>query len=262
MPLSVRPSLVNCSDEKPPPKPPRPRVGASSSTGRAAWVARVTVSVSSVRVQIDCTGRPPSVLVVAKASNRPSGETAVAMTASGLRVKLKGSAYLTLHKLIWGLSEGRILEALTAGTYADLLREVPEEFRPEVAKMAAAFQQRAEAFEAEARRLFALAPQGSDRESVRLSAPRSLKLTPPSPTERRWTRAHSTLFEDRVRLFVYFARFRFRYPAGVGRLACTSFGVAGVSLVLDRVSALSLLGEVACGKSPTARGIRAGSAGR
>ena len=56
--------------------------------------------------------------------------------------------------------------------------------------------------------------------------------------------AHSALFENRVRRFVYFTFFRFRHPTGVGRLACTSFGVAGVSLVLDWVSPLTRLGDV------------------
>jgi RNA ligase len=88
--------------------------------------------------------------------------------ANGLRVKLKGEAYLTLHKLVWGLSEKRVLEALTAGAYAELLQDVPEEFRAEVEAMAAKFHEQAAAHEAEVRRWFGLAPQGTDRKTFAL----------------------------------------------------------------------------------------------
>jgi RNA ligase len=88
--------------------------------------------------------------------------------ASGFRVKLKGDAYLTLHKLIWGLSENRVLEALASGVYEALLREVPEEFRPEVEKLAARFLEEAAALRAEAARLFAEAPRAGDRKTFAL----------------------------------------------------------------------------------------------
>jgi RNA ligase len=87
---------------------------------------------------------------------------------SGLRVKLKGDAYLTLHRLVWGLSENRVLEALAGGTYESLLRDVPEEFRPEVEKLAARFHEEAAALRQEAGRLFALAPKGTDRKTFAL----------------------------------------------------------------------------------------------
>jgi RNA ligase len=87
---------------------------------------------------------------------------------SGLRVKLKGDAYLTLHRLVWGLSEKRVLEALVQGDYKNLLREVPEEFRGEVEKMAARFHERAAGVRAEAEGWFARAPRDGDRKTFAL----------------------------------------------------------------------------------------------
>jgi RNA ligase len=87
---------------------------------------------------------------------------------SGFRVKLKGDAYLTLHRLVWGLSEKRVLEALAAGAYEALLREVPEEFRPEVEGMAAQFHEEAGLLRAEAEQTFARAPRGTDRKTFAL----------------------------------------------------------------------------------------------
>lgn len=98
--------------------------------------------------------------------------------ASGLRVKLKGDAYLELHRLLWGLSEARVFDALAGGTYEDLLRDLPEEFRPEVEVMATRFRAAANATEAEARRWFAAAPAGADRKTfalwVQANVPRPL----------------------------------------------------------------------------------------
>jgi RNA ligase len=98
--------------------------------------------------------------------------------ASGLRVKLKGDAYLTLHKLVWGLSEKRVLEALVDGSYEQLLREIPEELRSEVEALAGQFQGQAAALEAQVRPLFDQAPRGTDRKTfalwVQAEAPRLL----------------------------------------------------------------------------------------
>jgi RNA ligase len=108
--------------------------------------------------------------------------------ASGLRVKLKGDAYLTLHRLVWGLSEKRVLEALAEGGYAALLGEVPEEFRGEVEGLAAKFHRRAAELEAEARRLFEQAPRDRDRKTfalwVQANAPRHLS----GPLFQMWER--------------------------------------------------------------------------
>lgn len=107
--------------------------------------------------------------VVASCATLPADlEGYVIRFASGLRVKLKGEAYLTLHKLVWSLSEKRVYEALVAGTYERLLREVPEELRPEVEALAGANQQRAATVEAEVRNLYAQAPVGTDRKTFAL----------------------------------------------------------------------------------------------
>jgi hypothetical protein len=61
----------------------------------------------------------------------------------------------------------------------------------------------------------------------------------------------SALFENRVRFFIYFVLFGPRYSTGVGSLACASFGVSGVCLVLYRISPLVRFGEIA-GRKPVA----------
>ncbi len=101
--------------------------------------------------------------------------------ASGLRVKLKGDAYLALHKAVWRLSESRILEALREGdaTFEELRLEVPEEFRGEFERMTSAVRERARAVEAEVRQWFSRAPRGVDRKAFALWAqanvPRELR---------------------------------------------------------------------------------------
>ena len=107
-------------------------------------------------------------VLASRAARTADLEGYVIRFASGLRVKLKGEAYLTLHKLVWGLSEKRVGEALEAGTYADLLREMPEEFRGEVEAMAEGFRRRAAALEAGCRALFARAPAAADRKTFAL----------------------------------------------------------------------------------------------
>jgi RNA ligase len=88
--------------------------------------------------------------------------------ASDRRVKLKGDAYLTLHKLVWNLTEKRIGDALAEGTYGQLLRDLPEEFRSEAEALAAPLHQRAAEVESRVRDLFAQAPNDSDRKTFAL----------------------------------------------------------------------------------------------
>src|SRR5580704_4845207 len=96
--------------------------------------------------------------------------------------------------------------------------------------------------------------------SVERQSPRSGRLEKAGPECGWWPASNETrlrnsaLFEHRVRPLVYFMLFRLRHPTGISCLGCTSFGVAGVSLVFDRVSALVRFGEVARGKSPAAGG--------
>jgi RNA ligase len=88
--------------------------------------------------------------------------------SSGLRVKLKGDAYLQLHRVIWGLSEKRVLEALQTDTYAELLQEIPEEFRGEAEKLAAGFHEQARVVRAEVLRWYERAPRAADRKTFAL----------------------------------------------------------------------------------------------
>jgi RNA ligase len=129
----------------------------------AAWAARLgcrtpqVLPFGTLAEVIDSRTRLPADL-----------EGYVLRFAGGLRVKLKGEAFLTLHKLVWGLSEKRVLEALTAGTYAELLQDLPEEFRAEIEVMAAKFREQAAAREVEVLHWFGLAPRGTDRKTFAL----------------------------------------------------------------------------------------------
>jgi RNA ligase len=88
--------------------------------------------------------------------------------ASGLRVKVKGDAYLALHKLAAGLSEERILHELANGTIGQFCRQLPEEFRAEIERVITDLQGRAVALETEALGLFERAPGGGDRKTFAL----------------------------------------------------------------------------------------------
>jgi RNA ligase len=111
----------------------------------------------------------------------PAGlEGYVVRFASGLRVKLKGDAYLALHKAVWGLSEKIILEALaeSEAAFEELQRDLPEEFRDEFGRMTAAVRERGRAVEAEVRGWFERVPGGVDRKTfalwVQANVPRAL----------------------------------------------------------------------------------------
>jgi RNA ligase len=107
-------------------------------------------------------------VLASRAALPPDVEGYVLRFASGLRVKLKGDAYLQLHRVIWGLSEKRVLEALETDTYAELLQEVPEEFHGEVEKLAAGFHEQARVVEADVLRLYEEAPRQADRKTFAL----------------------------------------------------------------------------------------------
>lgn len=83
--------------------------------------------------------------------------------ASGFRVKVKGDAYLALHRLVAGLTEERVLQEQCEGTGERFLRQVPEEFRAEIEQVMGGLQRRAEALETQALEWFEKAPKGEGR---------------------------------------------------------------------------------------------------
>lgn len=82
---------------------------------------------------------------------------------SGLRVKLKGDAYLALNKIASGLTNTRILAALADGTIDSFRREIPEEFSDDVAAAIDNFGREAARLEAQVDAYFALSPSNGDR---------------------------------------------------------------------------------------------------
>ena len=84
---------------------------------------------------------------------------------SGLRVKVKGDAYLALNKIASGLTNARILAALVDGCIDNFLREVPEEFLADVEASIREFAHQAAQYEAKIDGYLALAPAGCDRKT-------------------------------------------------------------------------------------------------
>lgn len=84
---------------------------------------------------------------------------------SGLRVKVKGDAYLALNKMISGLTHARILSALADGNIDHFRRDVPEEFLDDVDASIRHFVDQAAQYEARIDGYLALAPAGYDRKT-------------------------------------------------------------------------------------------------
>lgn len=61
---------------------------------------------------------------------RENAEGWVAHTADGRMVKVKETAYVAKHRIVFGLSELRVWEALRDGRASELLGSLPEEFLP------------------------------------------------------------------------------------------------------------------------------------
>jgi RNA ligase len=88
--------------------------------------------------------------------------------ASGLRVKVKGNAYLAVYKLIAGISEERLLQELADGDIEQFRRQLPEEFHVEIEQVITDLQQRAATLEVQTMDMFERAPRGTDRKSFAL----------------------------------------------------------------------------------------------
>lgn len=89
--------------------------------------------------------------------------------ASGLRLKLKGDAYLDVLKEALGVSRGKVLAALSQGedAYRTLWERLPEELQPHAEKLAADLAAQAKEIEEEALAFFARAPR-DDRKTFAL----------------------------------------------------------------------------------------------
>ncbi|MET9615946.1 RNA ligase [Kitasatospora indigofera] len=94
--------------------------------------------------------------------------------ASGVRAKLKLTAYLALHRLYTGTNEKTVWEALAAGRDpGTLFDRVPDEFRDWVEQIADRQRAQAAEFVARAEADFALIPAGLDRKSFAAEAKKS-----------------------------------------------------------------------------------------
>jgi RNA ligase len=102
-------------------------------------------------------------LLETKASFPDDLEGVVIRFEQGLRVKLKGDVYLALLREKKGFSRNALAIALEEGRGSEFLERVDEEFRPEAARFLEELCREAGAFEAEATRHFARAPQSSER---------------------------------------------------------------------------------------------------
>ncbi len=82
---------------------------------------------------------------------------------NGLRIKLKGRAYLGVLKLMCQLTPRAVLEHLSAGTYYKALAELPEELRPDVKALAVPMMEKARNLEHECYNHFTSAPKGDQK---------------------------------------------------------------------------------------------------
>lgn len=83
---------------------------------------------------------------------------------NGLRIKLKGKAYLEVMRLMCRLNSKAVLEHLSAGSYDRVIQELPEELRPDVEALAAPMILKAKELENEVMWKFAAAPMGDQKE--------------------------------------------------------------------------------------------------
>lgn len=95
----------------------------------------------------------PGLMEVAASSSGVEGW--VLRYPSGMRVKVKTSEYMRLHKLVSGLSPARVRDALlTLSGLRELLKELPEEFRQQVETIADFIERGVDAEEARLRGQF------------------------------------------------------------------------------------------------------------
>jgi RNA ligase len=84
--------------------------------------------------------------------------------ADGQRFKVKGQAYLEIHRLISGLSFNRVLEAMAQGVLEEWLGNIPDEFTSEVEGWRREIEERVQAANRRVALAFADAPRGSRKE--------------------------------------------------------------------------------------------------
>lgn len=81
------------------------------------------------------TGHRSTLRQLITAPQRPNAEGWVAYTACGRMVKVKQEDYVQKHRIVFGLSEISVWEAMRDGTILQLANEVPEELREWVMKV-------------------------------------------------------------------------------------------------------------------------------
>ncbi|MBI4606480.1 MAG: hypothetical protein HY721_31330 [Planctomycetes bacterium] len=135
------------------------RTGEELGRGEVVrWAAHLAVRTPRV-LEL----RSLEALLEARAAFPRDLEGVVIRFESGLRVKLKGEAYLELLRAKKGFSRNALSLALEEGRESAFLLGLPEELRPEAAAFLEELRREAGAFEADARRHFARAPAGGDR---------------------------------------------------------------------------------------------------
>jgi RNA ligase len=83
---------------------------------------------------------------------------------NGKRVKLKGEAYLKMHRLVWSISKNKVHQLLIDGDYSEFLVRMPEEFRPEVESFGNPLIDMAREFEKQAYVLLSQAPKDNRKQ--------------------------------------------------------------------------------------------------
>jgi RNA ligase len=85
--------------------------------------------------------------------------------SGGLRLKIKGDAYLNALQKSLGISRAKVLEVLLKGdsAYLAFLRKAPEEMQPDIQRLGEELKKSAASLETEATKLFSEAPNPKER---------------------------------------------------------------------------------------------------
>lgn len=142
----------------------------------AAWADRL-----GVRAPIVYPYASLGEALVARTGLPVNFEGFVVRFADGLRLKLKGEAYLAALRASLAFSRVKVRDILAAGeaAYAAFEQKTPEELRPDLARLAGELRAQADALRGRAEEVFARAPRDVDRRTfavwVQQNAPEDLR---------------------------------------------------------------------------------------
>jgi RNA ligase len=119
----------------------------------------------------------PDALASLCATLPANDEGFVVTFTDGQRFKFKGEEYKRLHRLVTGLSFGRVLEAVAAGTLQELFEAIPDEFLADARAWAASIEAERQRIHRTVKAALRTAP-ARDRKSIALHVTRHPDFAP------------------------------------------------------------------------------------